>query len=435
MNSKTWLCILAAASFASSGAVEATSPTAAEMGEARRFTAAKFEGTAVAKWPDGVLEVLANHDPVIPNSRGGRPLTIVERQYTRGLYCHAVSKVVVRLPGPGKTFSAVVGVDSNDQTRPGRGSVVFSVTVGDKTAFRSPLMREGMAAVPVEVDLAGAKEFVLDVGDGGDGIACDQSDWADARVVLADGRTVWLGDLPTSGIYGSYSRTYGTEPLFSFTYDGKPSAELLPKWSLDRKSQPLDAQRTRHTLSYSDAKTGLAVRCEGIEYRDFPTLEWTLYFKNTGDKETPILSDIQALDTHLVRMPGPSTPDTEFRLHHNVGSPCAERLSAVGNLFVAGSDQTDHGRRRSLDQQRPLLFQPATRGERGTDRRGGLARSMGGSIHPRQRESSAHLCGAGADPFQAAARRGSAHADDGRAVLEGRLPAFAEPLAPLDDGP
>jgi len=323
MNSKTWLCILAAASFASSGAVEATSPTAAEMGEARRFTAAKFEGTAVAKWPDGVLEVLANHDPVIPNSRGGRPLTIVERQYTRGLYCHAVSKVVVRLPGPGKTFSAVVGVDSNDQTRPGRGSVVFSVTVGDKTAFRSPLMREGMAAVPVEVDLAGAKEFVLDVGDGGDGIACDQSDWADARVVLADGRTVWLGDLPTSGIYGSYSRTYGTEPFFSFTYDGKPSAELLPKWSLDRKSQPLDAQRTRHTLSYSDAKTGLAVRCEGIEYRDFPTLEWTLYFKNTGDKETPILSDIQALDTHLVRMPGPSTPDTEFRLHHNVGSPCA----------------------------------------------------------------------------------------------------------------
>ena len=241
MTSKIWLCFLAMVSFASSPAVGATSPTAAEMSEVRRFAAAKFEGTAAAKWPDGVLDVLANHDPVIPNGRGGKPLTIAERQYTRGLYCHAVSKLVVRLPGPGKTFSAVVGVDSNEQTRPGQGSVVFSVTVGDKNVFRSPLMREGMAGVPVQVDLAGAKEFVLDVGDGGDGISCDQSDWADARVVLADGRTVWLGDLPTSGIYGSYSRTYGTEPFFSFTYDGKPSAELLPNWSLKRESQSLDA--------------------------------------------------------------------------------------------------------------------------------------------------------------------------------------------------
>jgi alpha-galactosidase len=323
MTSKTCLCILAVSCFAFSKADAATAPTPAEMSEARRFTAAKFEGTVGPQWPDGVLEVLANNDPVIPNSRGGRPLTIGERQYTRGLYCHAVSKVVVHLPVPSKTFSAIVGVDSNDQTRPGRGSVVFSVTVGDKTAFRSPLMREGMAAVPVAVDLAGAKEFTLDVGDGGDGIACDQSDWADARVVLADGSTVWLGDLPFSGVFGSYSRAYGTEPFFSFTYDGKPSAELLPKWSQKRESQSLDAQRTRHTLRYRDPKTGLALRCEGIEYRDFPTVEWTLYFKNTSDQETPILADIQALDAQLARMPGSSTPDTEFCLHHNVGSPCA----------------------------------------------------------------------------------------------------------------
>ena len=75
------------------------------------------------------LVVLANNDPVQLNARSGRPLKIADKQYSRGLYCHAVSKVVVRLPGPGKSFSAIAGVDSNDQTSGGRGSVVFSVNV------------------------------------------------------------------------------------------------------------------------------------------------------------------------------------------------------------------------------------------------------------------------------------------------------------------
>ena len=53
-----------------------------------------------------------------------------------------------------------------------------------------------MPGVPVAVDLAGAGSFTLEISDAGDGIACDQSDWAEARVVLADGRELWLGDLP-----------------------------------------------------------------------------------------------------------------------------------------------------------------------------------------------------------------------------------------------
>jgi alpha-galactosidase len=294
------------------------------MSEARRWAAAKFEGIADATRPDVGLDVLANNDPVQPNARSGKPLLIGDKQYTRGLFCHAVSKVVVRLPGAGKTFSAIAGIDSNEQTRSGHGSVVFSVTVGGKNVFRSEVMREGMAGVPVEADLAGAKELVLEVGDGGDGIACDQADWANARVMLADGNTVWLGDLPISGIYGAYARTYGTEPFFSFTYDGKPSSELLRSWPLKRESRSLDAQRTQHTLSYTDPKTGLLVRCVGIAYRDFPTVEWTLYFQNRSGRDSPILADIQALDMPLERAPGPSSEQAEFRLFHNVGSPCAQ---------------------------------------------------------------------------------------------------------------
>ena len=63
---------------------------------------------------------------------------------------------------------------------------------------------------------------------------------------------------------------FGVEPFFSFTYPGRPSAELLGEWALKRAVRRLDAQRTEHTLTYSDPKTGLLVRCVGIENHDSP---------------------------------------------------------------------------------------------------------------------------------------------------------------------
>ena len=92
-----------------------------EQAAAHSWIAAKFAGTVKAGPHEPGLAVLANHDSVLKNTRGeGRPLTIAETAYDRGLYWHAVSHVVVRLPGPGKSFTAVVGVDSNPQTIGGR---------------------------------------------------------------------------------------------------------------------------------------------------------------------------------------------------------------------------------------------------------------------------------------------------------------------------
>lgn len=114
-------------------------------------------------------------------------------------------------------------------------------------------------------------------------------------------------------------------PFFSFKYDGKSSAELLKTWELKRSSQKLDDWRTQRTLAYTDPKTGLVLRCVGVEYRDYPAVEWTLHFKNASDKDTPILSDIQALDLRVERPPAPSSEQTEFRLHHAIGSLCQAR--------------------------------------------------------------------------------------------------------------
>ncbi len=42
-------------------------------------------------------------------------------------------------------------------------------------------------AVEVDVDIAGAKELYLVVTDGGNGFGCDWADWAEPRLVAADG--------------------------------------------------------------------------------------------------------------------------------------------------------------------------------------------------------------------------------------------------------
>jgi len=287
--------------------------TPEEQATARSWVAAKFAGTVKAGLREPGLTVLANHDSVLKNTRGGgRSLTIAKTAYARGLYCHAESHVVVRLPGPGKTFTAVAGVDSNPQTVDGRGSVVFSVNVAGKSAFRSEVMREGMAGVPVSVDLDGATEFALEVGNAGDGISCDQVDWAEAQAVLSDGTVVRLGDMP----FVDEDPWATTDPPFSFVYDGRSSRALLGEWGVRRDRRQLDDQRTEHTLTYTDPKTGLVVRAVAIEYHDFPTVEWTLYFRNSGTADTPLLTEIQAIDTRFRR-----GKEGEFTLHHNTGSP------------------------------------------------------------------------------------------------------------------
>ncbi len=128
-------------------------------------------------------------------------------------------------------------------------------------------------------------------------------------------RDEWFGRTSLAG------SSLGNAP-FSFVYDGKSFAvgannhSPLQNWQTRHDSQKLDAQRTQHTLVYTDLATGLQVRCITIEYHDFPTVEWTLYFKNTGSTDTPIIEKIQALDVALSR-----AAEGEFLLHHNVGSP------------------------------------------------------------------------------------------------------------------
>jgi len=102
---------------------------------------------------------------------------------------------------------------------------------------------------------------------------------------------------------------------FSFVYGDKESPSFLNAWKLDRKSEPLDDKRTREITLLTDPETGLEVRCEAVVYSDFPTMEWVLYFKNTGASDTPVLTKIMPLD-FTMRRPF----NKEYVLHHAQGS-------------------------------------------------------------------------------------------------------------------
>ena len=108
-----------------------------------------------------------------------------------------------------------------------------------------------------------------------------------------------------------------TEPPFSFTYGGRSSTELLKAWDRKHGARKLDEQRTEHALEYSDPKTGMVVRCVAVEYHDFPTVQWTLHFKNAGQADTPVLAAGLPLDVRFER-----DEVGEFTLHHHTGDNC-----------------------------------------------------------------------------------------------------------------
>ena len=297
-------------------------PTAHELWRAQQWAEARF-GTGAPMEPNGArILVEANNDSVQQCARMGKPLALGGKRHARGLFAHAVSRLSVRLPGPGARLQALVGVDSNEQTSGGRGSVTFAVSAGGTDIQTSGLMREGDAPVAVDCDLGGATELVLQVGDGGDGISCDQADWAEARVTLTDGTILWLDELP---LIEPRMPALSTDPPFSFLYGGRPFAGLAPAWDVARETEPLDKGRTRHTLTYTDPTTGLVVRCVADAYSDSPAVEWTVYLRNDGPSDTPIIQDLQGLDGSFERWRWPDYAPCEFVLHHFVGSPCEAR--------------------------------------------------------------------------------------------------------------
>ena len=113
----------------------------------------------------------------------GTPITIKGVTYTKGLGTNSISSVVIAVPAGCHTFTSDVGVDDSAG---GKGSVVFSVLVDGTTVVTTPTLKGGQAAVPLSVDVTGASQLTLNVGDAGDGNGHDNADWAGAQFACTD---------------------------------------------------------------------------------------------------------------------------------------------------------------------------------------------------------------------------------------------------------
>jgi alpha-galactosidase len=242
--------------------------------------------------------ILVSEDVADSVSRGrswrGTPFQLGTRTYTHGLAFNANKRIQARLGRPGKRFVAEVGLENNDDTQrgeaAGNGSVTFHVFVAGREVFQTPVLRRKDGARPLEVALEGAREFEIEVRDGGDGRGWDQALWAEAVVTLADDTTVRLQDIPWRAAAGA--NPYG----FSFQYQGTNSASLLGQWTSRASEQQLDSGRVRGVVIFRDAATGLEARVETIRFHDFPAVEWMVTLTNTSAANTPLIENLQAFD-------------------------------------------------------------------------------------------------------------------------------------------
>jgi alpha-galactosidase len=115
-----------------------------------------------------------------------KPLTIAGQTYARGIGMHATGTLYIDLAGRAEAFRAKVGVD--DEVTAGQGSVVFKLVGDGRVLFDSGVMKGGQPAKPVDVNLKGVNTLLLLVGDAGDNINYDHGDWAEAVIVMKEGK-------------------------------------------------------------------------------------------------------------------------------------------------------------------------------------------------------------------------------------------------------
>lgn len=115
-----------------------------------------------------------------------RVMRIGQTTYARGLGVHAPAEMVFDIAGAYSRFTADVGLhgippEKKNKTAP-PGTCVFIVEGDGKTLYESPMLQEGDAPLPVDVDIAGIQQITLRTTNGGDSNYDDLAAWGDARL-------------------------------------------------------------------------------------------------------------------------------------------------------------------------------------------------------------------------------------------------------------
>lgn len=257
----------------------------------------------------------------------GTPLRIGSREFRSGLGTHAPSRLVVTSPRPLVALAGWLGVDANERTQGGTGSVVFVVRADGVDVYRSPVVRPKQDPLRLDLNMASARTVDLIVEDAGDGVTCDHADWADLRVRLADGSELAVADLEegVADLSGPYP--------FSFTVGGKACGDVLPSWKSEGHDETLLDGRRLIERTWLHPDGTLRVRFDAVQYKDFPAVDWVLRFENVGTRDTPIIENVLPLDFTLN---APRDGAWPYVLHRTAGgTPDAQQFAAT-TLDIGG---------------------------------------------------------------------------------------------------
>ncbi|MDW7656887.1 MAG: alpha-galactosidase [Bacillota bacterium] len=109
---------------------------------------------------------------------------------------------------------------------------------------------------------------------------------------------------------------------YSFVWNGQKVDFRQRRWRFSVQSDSLDSFRTQYITTLKDAMTGLEITCFAVHYHRYAAVEWTLWYENTGNADTPVLSELYAIDAELLEPD--LNPDAEriipgVKLHHFIG--------------------------------------------------------------------------------------------------------------------
>ncbi|MDD0857331.1 NPCBM/NEW2 domain-containing protein [Arthrobacter alpinus] len=114
--------------------------------------------------------------------KDGPALMLDGKVYNKGLGVHAASSIKYFVGAQCTNFSAVIGIDDFQATR---GSVIFKILGDGKELYNSGVLTGSSAALPITIDLKGAKYVDLVVDSNGSN-GNDWADWADAKFLCSD---------------------------------------------------------------------------------------------------------------------------------------------------------------------------------------------------------------------------------------------------------
>lgn len=120
--------------------------------------------------------------------------------------------------------------------------------------------------------------------------------------------TRWFGD-----------KSISDEDIFpgGLLIDSVPITKDVATWQREISTTRDQDKKLERLVTFRHKTSGLVIQYKAVLYHDYPVIEWTVFYKNEGKENTPILHDLKSIDTIFPEFSG-----QKVVLHRNKGDNC-----------------------------------------------------------------------------------------------------------------